>query len=393
MPNKIKSNIIIKMDIQKMRDIYYNPSIGFRRRDLFSQQTKDLIPQPKRKDIEAFLNEQLTYKQHYPTILGRTRRPQRVSVASYFPIYSKSPLDTAQIDLMDVHSLAPANDHVNFLLCMIDVLTKKAWVRPLKDKSMKNIIPASEDIFKEATPRLLCSDAGSEFVGTAFKKLAEKHHIELSYTTADKNRMGVVERFNKSLRSLMERYMTAYRKTARYINVLPDLVKNYNSRYHTGIRTSPDAITPHDIELTHERQVEQYLRAMRHEHRYQIGDNVHYLLNKELFDKGSRPNWSATTHKVVMIHKHSYVLDNGNTYKYYYLQPSTIAPEEEYYVPPPIAEERPQPVMTRPEVDQTNRQERHMRGLVERQARPARAVRQVSRLGYENNPLEVRRNT
>ena len=86
---------------------------------------------------------------------------------------------------MDVHGLARTNDNVNFLLCMIDVLTKRAWVRPLKDKTMKNIIHASRDIFKEASPEILCSDKCSEFINSQFKKLASEFKIKLSFTVAD----------------------------------------------------------------------------------------------------------------------------------------------------------------------------------------------------------------
>ena len=348
-------------NIQNMRDIYYNPSTGFRRRDLFYQQTKALTPKPTVKEVKAMLNKERSYRRHTRPMLSRTRRPHTQTLPAYFPIHSEKPLHICQMDLMDVHLLAPSNNNVNFLLCMIDVLTKKAWVRPLKTKQMADIIQASKSIFAEAKPEIICSDAGSEFRNSQFKKLATELGIQLSYTTADHNRMAVVERFNQSLRSLMERYMTAHSDTTRYINVLPDLVKNYNSRYHTSTHTTPDTFTDQDTAHTHERQVEQYLNAMRHEDRFHIGDKVHYLINKDLFDKGSRPNFSGTTHSVVMIHKHSYTLDNGNTYKYYQLQPSHLAPEEEYYVPPPIAEDEPEPRVTRPQLAQANRQARVLR--------------------------------
>ena len=61
------------------------------------------------------------------------------------------------------------------------------------------------------------------------------------------------------------------------------------------------------LKFTHDRQVNQYLDGMKSEQRFSIGDKVHYLIKKDLDDKGSRPNWSATTH----LHKHSYTLDNG----------------------------------------------------------------------------------
>ena len=253
------------VDIQKMRDIYYNPSLGFRRRDLLMKQTNELTPAPTVKEVKAFQKEQLSYLRHTRPILSRTRRPHTQTLPAYCPIVAQKPLHICQMDLMDVHSLANTNNNVNFLLCMIDVLTKKAWVRPLKSKQMAHIIEASKSIFHEAKPEMICSDAGSEFKSRQFQKLANELGIKLSLTTADHNSMAVIERFNQSLRSLMERYMTAYGETTRYINVLPDLVKNYNSRYHTSTHTAPDSFTHQDTEQTHERQVEQYLNAMKSE--------------------------------------------------------------------------------------------------------------------------------
>jgi len=379
-------------NLQKMRNIYHNPSTGFRRRDLFLQQTKTLIPKPTVKEVKVMLNKDRSYGLHKRPLLSRTRRPHTQTLPGYFPIVAQKPLHICQMDLMDVHTLAPSNNNVNFLLCMVDVLTKKAWVRPLKTKQMANVIEASKSIFNEAKPEIICSDAGSEFKSRPFQKLANDLGIQLSFTTADHNRMAVVERFNQSLRSLMERYMTAYNDTTRYINVLPDLVANYNSRYHTSTHTTPNAFTDNDTEATHLRQVDQYLNAMKHEYRYHIGDKVLYLINKDLFDKGSRPKWSASTHSVVMVHKHSYTLDNGNTYKYYQLQRSHLAPEEEYYIPPPIEEAEAAPRITRPQLQQANRQARLMRGLVETRERPVREVRQTVRFGEENAALPLRRN-
>jgi len=94
---------------------------------------------------------------------------------------------------------------------------------------------------------------------------------------------------------------------------------------------------------------------MKSEQRYHIGNKVHYLINKDLFDKGSRPNWSASTHKIIMTHKHSYTLDNGDTYKYYQLQKSNLPPHGNYYVSPPIAEAEPPPKVKQ------NRQSRILR--------------------------------
>ena len=39
-----------------------------------------------------------------------------------------------------------------------------------------------------------------------------------------------------------------------------------------------------------------------------------------MFSKGSLPSWSSTIHKIENKNLHSYILDNGKTYKYNELQ-------------------------------------------------------------------------
>ena len=59
---------------------------------------------------------------------------------------------------------------------------------------------------------------------------------------------------------------------------------------------------------------------MKHEQKFDIGDNVRYIKNKTLFEKGSLPKWSKEIHEIIAKTSHTYLLDNDKTYKYYELQ-------------------------------------------------------------------------
>ena len=54
-----------------------------------------------------------------------------------------------QADLVDVQALKKDNEGYRFLLTVIDVLSKYAWVVPLKDKTGKSPVDAFDAIFKE----------------------------------------------------------------------------------------------------------------------------------------------------------------------------------------------------------------------------------------------------
>ena len=63
-----------------------------------------------------------------------------------------------------------------------------------------------------------------------------------------------------------------------------------------------------------------YNRAKKEETVFQIDDVVRCITNRHMFEKGTLPHWSKTVHRIINKNEHSYILDNGKTYKYYELQ-------------------------------------------------------------------------
>ena len=56
------------------------------------------------------------------------------------------------IDLLSMSNLADEYDGVRFLLCVIDILSRKLWVRPLKNKTAKVVLTAMKDILNDIAP-------------------------------------------------------------------------------------------------------------------------------------------------------------------------------------------------------------------------------------------------
>ena len=61
--------------------------------------------------------------------------------------------------------ISKSNKGFRFLLCVIDVFSKSAWVVPLKDKKGVSIVNALQSIFKKSNrkPNRIWVDKGSEF--------------------------------------------------------------------------------------------------------------------------------------------------------------------------------------------------------------------------------------
>ena len=64
------------------------------------------------------------------------------------------------------------NKGIRFLLCVMDIFSKYAWVVPLKDKKGVSIVAAFESILKQSNrkPNKIWVDKGSEFYNPSFKK-------------------------------------------------------------------------------------------------------------------------------------------------------------------------------------------------------------------------------
>ena len=88
------------------------------------------------------------------------------------------------------------NKGVRFLLCVIDIFSKYAWVVPLKDKIGVSIVAAFQSILKQSNrkPNIIWVDKGSEFYNASFKKWLQDNNIVM-YSTHNERKSIVAERF------------------------------------------------------------------------------------------------------------------------------------------------------------------------------------------------------
>ena len=63
-------------------------------------------------------------------------------------VYSTFKDNIWDADLADMQLLSKYNKGIRFLLCVIDIFRKYAWVVPLKDKKCISIVKAFQSIFK-----------------------------------------------------------------------------------------------------------------------------------------------------------------------------------------------------------------------------------------------------
>ena len=107
-------------------------------------------------------NQQLAEERHKP-IIGKLKKRK---------IYSLFKDNIWGADLVDMKLISKFNKVFRFLLCVIDIFSKYAWVVPLKDKKGVTIANAFRNIIKDSMrkPSKLWVDEGSKFYNSSFKK-------------------------------------------------------------------------------------------------------------------------------------------------------------------------------------------------------------------------------
>ena len=104
------------------------------------------------------------------------------------------------------------NKRIQYLLCVIDLFSKYAWVVPLKDKGV-TVVNAFQSILNisKRKPNKIWTDQGSEFYNKSFKKMLEDNDIEM-YSTHNEGKSVVAERFIRILKNKIYKHMTAVSK-------------------------------------------------------------------------------------------------------------------------------------------------------------------------------------
>ncbi len=230
--------------------------------------------------IKEWLRRQDTYTLHKPV---RRKFPRNKIMVFGMDSQFES-------DLVDMSSVAHLNRGYKFLLTCIDVLSKYAWVVPLKNKKGESLVKAFELILKEGrVPVQLFTDSGTEFKNKLFQKLLRQKGIH-HFTSRNETKCPTVERFNRTLKTKMYKYFTS-KNTSKYIDVLPSLVEAYNNTKHRTIGQTPSSVT-----VFNQMKVKQKIygsgKQNKTQFKFKLGDKVRISKMKMTFEKGYRPNWT-----------------------------------------------------------------------------------------------------
>ena len=152
-------------------------------------------------------------------------------------MYSSLKDNICDVDLADMQSISNYSKGIRFLLCVIDLFSKYAWVVPLKNKQKVTIVNAFQSILDSSKrkPKKVWINQGSEF-------------------------------YNSHLKNFFRGY-------------------EYNNTYHRTIKMKP-------IDVKGDTFAEYNEESNEKDPKLKIGDNVRISKQKKFFAKGYTPNWS-----------------------------------------------------------------------------------------------------
>ena len=124
------------------------------------------------------------------------------------------------------------------------------------------------------------------------KSWLEKNAIEM-YSAHNKEKSVVAERFIRTLKNKIYKYMTSVSKNV-YIDMLDDIVNEYNNTYHRKIKMK-------SIDVKDYIYINFGKESNNKDPKFKIGDHVKMSKYKNVFAKGHTPNWSEEVFVIIKI--------------------------------------------------------------------------------------------
>ena len=109
-------------------------------------------------------------------------------------MFAKQDEDIWTADIVDMSPYSRSNSGYKYLLSVIDVFSKYAWIVSFKTKTGKEVATAFQELFtNNAPPSRLWMDKGTEFYNLHLKRVLTANNITLYFTENEEN-SSVVER-------------------------------------------------------------------------------------------------------------------------------------------------------------------------------------------------------
>ena len=151
--------------------------------------------------------------------------------------------EKVQLDLLDYQKYSRTNKGFKFILIIVDIFFRKAFATPIINKKPETVLDAYEKITRNQPIIVLEHDDGKEYLGDFLRYIKNNNLINITIETGNHNALGIINRFSRTLKTNVEKYLN-FNNTTKYYDVLDKLVDAYNDTPHQSLGGK---ISPNDV--------------------------------------------------------------------------------------------------------------------------------------------------
>lgn len=209
--------------------------------------------------------------------------------------------DCLQADLVEMIPYAKKNNGMKYILTVINIFSKKAYARALKNKSGPEVTRAMKSVLDALNHPIkhLHVDNGREFYCAPMKGLLQQRDINM-YSTYTTKKAAICERFNRTLKNKMWK-LFSLRGSYKWIDILQQLISEYNNTKHRTIKLKPNEVNENNEQHILNTVYSKYRFNPKEKRKFKIGDFVRISKYKHIFSKGYTANWTTEVFKIKKV--------------------------------------------------------------------------------------------
>ena len=128
----------------------------------------------------------------------------------------------------------------------------------------------------------------------------KERNIKLFSTENETVKAAMVERFNRTIRGKIHRFIT-FKNNLRYIDEMQNFIDAYNDTVHTSTGVAPNKVDSSNIDNIWYRLYENPSNGQKHKPKLSPGDHVRISKARATFERGYTPNWSTEVFQIVSV--------------------------------------------------------------------------------------------
>ena len=234
----------------------------------------------------------------------------KIKKTGFLPIYSDMPY-SFQLDLTFLPRYKTQNKGFYVLFTAININTRYVYAYYGKEKNMTTILNFLKQMNEKTVINSLTCDLGSEFKNNEFEKYCKKNDIKLFFVKSDGHKLGIINRFHRTLKQKLSIYFNTY-DTVVWYNIIDKIIFNYNHSVNRGIGVEPykvNAFMENMIIQNMKKRTEKIISKLDI---INVGDKCRVLLNKKLFQDKLSPKYSNKIYTIMKVGKNTVSIIHNN---------------------------------------------------------------------------------